>query len=256
MLEAIFFREEEAAYQEWLASHPDGWVLNTKRTPDSRYLILHRAHCHTINEYRQHEGRAAFTGGRYAKVCAEHPSALLSWVKQRGFDTFTGFCTSCKTSEDSLVMATANDLVVTLANASENPGDDDARREGQIRVRRGQAKFRAKLLKAYEGRCAVTGTKLALLLEAAHIVPHAFKADYRLANGLLLRADIHTLFDLYHLSVDDNGQVHLSKELQQTDYIGYHGMMSQFPSNAALQPSIGNLAVRHERFLKAEKERR
>src|SRR5690349_8345330 len=65
--EAIFYRDQEAAYRAWLAKHPDGWVLNTNRRPNNRYLILHRTSCHTISQYRQHEGTEAFTGGRYAK---------------------------------------------------------------------------------------------------------------------------------------------------------------------------------------------
>lgn len=252
--EAIFYRDQEAAYRTWLAKHPDGWVLNTNRRPSNRYLILHRTSCHTISQYRQHEGTEAFTGGRYAKACATHPGALLAWIKERGFDTFTGFCSACKTSEDSLNTAAASGSGIA-SEPPGSPGEDDAWREGQIRIRRGQAKFRAKLLKAYGQQCAVTGTKLEALLEAAHIAPHAGGTDYRVTNGLLLRADIHTLYDLHHLSVDAQGKIHLSKEARRTEYKVYHGTFVRPPLTEASKPAAQNLADRHGRFLSAEAAR-
>ncbi len=72
----------------------------------------------------------------------------------------------------------------------------------QIKIRRGQPRFRQKLLKLYENTCIVTGCRIPELLEAAHILPHSEKNDYSLSNGLLLRADIHTLFDLGMIAID------------------------------------------------------
>lgn len=137
----------------------------------------------------------------------------------------------------------------------ESPGEDDTWREGQIRVRQGQAGFRAKLLDAYGRRCAVTRTILEPLLEAAHIVPHAEKTDYRETNGLLLRADIHTLYDLYHLSIDERGTVHLSRLAMQTEYRNWHGKQIHMPDKSSVAPSPVNLASRHRRFLERELHR-
>lgn len=137
----------------------------------------------------------------------------------------------------------------------ESPGEDDKWREGQIRMRQGQPEFRAKLLEAYERRCALTGTQLEPLLEAAHIVPHSEGTDYRTSNGLLLRADIHTLYDLHHLSIDERGVVHLSRMAMQTDYRTYQGKTVQLPKKATLQPSPIVLGSRHQRFLERERER-
>ncbi|MDR7270117.1 hypothetical protein J2X20_002775 [Pelomonas saccharophila] len=137
-----------------------------------------------------------------------------------------------------------------------SPGADDARRLGTIRVRRGQAKFRADLIGAYGGKCAVTGTRIEELLEAAHIVPHAQGTNYRISNGLLLRADIHTLYDLHLLSVDDRYRVHLSKRLMLTDYLRYHGAeLRSFPTTSAQQPSSIYLKERHDRFIAEESAR-
>lgn len=137
-----------------------------------------------------------------------------------------------------------------------SPGADDYRRMASIRVRRGQPKFRADLIGAYGGRCAVTGTRIEDLLEAAHIVPHAEQTNYRVSNGLLLRADIHTLYDLQLLSVDERCKVHLSKRLLMSDYRLLHGAtLKTLPSTTAQQPSAQGLTFRHERFLAAEAER-
>lgn len=71
-----------------------------------------------------------------------------------------------------------------------------------IKSRRGQASFRNALLQAYSQTCFITGCKTEHVLEAAHIVPHGDETNYCVFNGLLLRADIHTLFDLELLSID------------------------------------------------------
>jgi hypothetical protein len=142
------------------------------------------------------------------------------------------------------------------ADEDDSPGADDYRRVASIKVRRGQPKFRANLIGAYGGRCAVTATRIEELLEAAHIVPHAEGTDYRVSNGLLLRADIHTLYDLHLLSVDERFKVHLSKRLQFSDYRTYHGAtLRTLPSTSFQQPSAEGLRVRHARFLAAEAER-
>src|SRR5262249_48430542 len=64
-----------------------------------------------------------------------------------------------------------------------------------IHDRRGDEEFRAKLLAAYGGRCAITGCDAEAALEAAYIVGDAETGEQDVSNGLLLRADIHTLFD-------------------------------------------------------------
>ena len=138
---------------------------------------------------------------------------------------------------------------------NDSPGEDDRVREGQIRVRQGQAAFRATLLEAYGRKCAITGTRLEPLLEAAHIVPHSEETNYRVSNGLLLRADIHTLYDLYHLSIDERGVIHLSKTARKTDDGHWHGKLLHLPDKSSMAPSPTNLASRHQRFLAREHER-
>jgi len=68
--------------------------------------------------------------------------------------------------------------------------------------RQGQREFRAALLEAYGSKCAMTGCGVVDVLEAAHIHRYMGKGTNIVANGLLLRADVHTLFDLYLVAVD------------------------------------------------------
>lgn len=70
-----------------------------------------------------------------------------------------------------------------------------------IAQRQGQQGFRRALLSAYHRRCAVTGTATESVLEAAHIARYLGQQSNKTNNGLLLRADIHTLFDLHRVTV-------------------------------------------------------
>ena len=92
---AVKFVDDDVGYQAWLASNPAGYVLNAQRNPNAKYLPLHTATCHTIKDYRQHEGKPAFTGGSYIKICASHPEPLLDWIASLGAKNFTTLCSSC-----------------------------------------------------------------------------------------------------------------------------------------------------------------
>lgn len=65
-----------------------------------------------------------------------------------------------------------------------------------IQKRQGQEKFRNTLIKYYRGRCAISGCEVTGVLEAAHVEPHSLSKNNHHNNGILLRADLHTLFDL------------------------------------------------------------
>ena len=65
--------------------------------------------------------------------------------------------------------------------------------------------FRVLVTDAYHRRCAVTGERTLPALEAAHIRPFSEHGPHRVNNGLLLRADLHRLFDTGYVTVDDDG---------------------------------------------------
>jgi hypothetical protein len=111
----------------------------------------------------------------------------------------------------------------------------------QIRERRGQQQFRDALRKRYGDQCLVTGCKLVAVLEAAHIRPYRGEGDNHPENGLLLRSDIHTLFDLdllgiepEHLRVDLHPDVAKQKEYAPLAGVALSCSDSQRPSREAL----------------------
>ncbi|MBD8491537.1 HNH endonuclease [Pseudomonas syringae] len=105
--------------------------------------------------------------------------------------------------------------------------------------RQGQGAFRKKILNAYSARCAVTGCAIEALLEAAHIVPYLGAETNVVSNGLLLRADIHTLFDLGLLWIEpETMQVGLSAQLKASEYQSLENTPMQLPDRLIDQPSL------------------
>lgn len=88
-------------------------------------------------------------------------------------------------------------------------GQEDGRERilREVVRRQGQPQFRRKLIAAYDSRCAVTRCALLVVLEAAHITPYLGPATNLVSNGLLLRADLHTLWDLALIAVDPGSMV-------------------------------------------------
>lgn len=126
------------------------------------------------------------------------------------------------------------------------PDGQDTRERMQraIRVRRGQTAFRKSLLKAYKGRCAISGCQLVDVLEAAHISPYRGVRDNDPSNGILLRADLHTLFDLNLLGIRPDGAVvHIHPDAQ-ADYGQFHGK----PLQTDVKPCFHALVGRWEQF--------
>jgi putative restriction endonuclease len=82
------------------------------------------------------------------------------------------------------------------------------------RVRLGQSGFRATIFNAYQRRCAITGAKIWPTLEAAHILPVTSGGEHYVDNGLLLRSDVHTMFDRGYLSVTPSFELRVSPRLR------------------------------------------
>jgi putative restriction endonuclease len=158
-----------------------------------------------------------------------------------------------------LLEATARAEVDQESTYSEDPKDDyDARLRvmRQIVTRRGQSVFRASLLDAYQGRCAITGCDAAAALEGAHLRPYRGPHSNTVTNGLPLRADVHTLLDLRLLAPDpDARKIVISKLLAGTQYDSLSGIQLAEPAAASHRPSPETLQTVWQRFRKAEEER-
>ncbi len=84
-----------------------------------------------------------------------------------------------------------------------------------IRPRLGQSGFRTAVLGAYERRCVVTGERTLPVLQAAHIRPFAEVNEHDVQNGLLLRSDLHVLFDAGLVTVDPNLRFRVSPKIRE-----------------------------------------
>lgn len=124
---------------------------------------------------------------------------------------------------------------------------EDARQKvlREVIRRQGQRAFRSGLLTAYHGRCAITGCMVQPVLEAAHITPYLGPQTNHVANGLLLRSDIHTLWDSGLLFLSPNFQVTLKPMLLSSDYASLQGKTIALPSRHDIRPS--ELAVKAHR---------
>lgn len=129
---------------------------------------------------------------------------------------------------------------------------EDARQRiiASIVQRQGQSKFRQKLLTAYHGQCLITGCNVEPALEAAHIIPYKGADTNHPANGLLLRADIHTLFDLHLISVKpETYEVVIAPDLTNTCYAEFAGKKLNLPQYNLVLPDQTALTRHYELFL-------
>jgi len=100
--------------------------------------------------------------------------------------------------------------------------------EAQIGAREGRGEFRSKLLSAYGKRCAISGCDVEQVLEAAHIVPHSESPTDDERNGILLRADLHTLLDRGLLGIKPSTlTVEIHPDLRKTAYREFEGRAIQ-----------------------------
>lgn len=90
-------------------------------------------------------------------------------------------------------------------------------------IREGQAEFRKRLVAHYGAVCMVTGTEQANVIDAAHIVPYNGASTNTLGNGLLLRKDIHALFDAGLLTIGPDLIVYVSTGVDDPFYRSLDG---------------------------------
>jgi len=131
-----------------------------------------------------------------------------------------------------------------------SPEDARVRVLRAVIVRQGQPQFRADLLEVYGKRCAITACDAAPALEAAHVMPYEGAHTNDVKNGILLRADIHTLFDLDLIGIEPSEQlVRISNQLGNTVYREFEGTRLRGPNDPSASLNSAGLVWRWERFL-------
>ncbi len=111
-----------------------------------------------------------------------------------------------------------------------------------IRPRLGQGAFRVGVTSVYQRRCAVTGERTLPILDAAHIRPYGAGGDHEITNGLLLRTDVHRLFDLGYVTVSGDGHFEVGRRLKEDfengrHYYAMHGRPITLPDNVDQRPA-------------------
>lgn len=97
-----------------------------------------------------------------------------------------------------------------------------------IYPRIGQGAFKVLVTEAYHRRCAISGEKTLPVLEAAHIKPYSQEGPHRISNGLLLRRDLHALFDRGYITIGEDLHIEVSKRIKEDygngrEYYAFHG---------------------------------
>lgn len=121
----------------------------------------------------------------------------------------------------------------------------------QIIPRLGQGSFRVIVTDTYLRRCAVTAERTLPALDAVHIKPFGKDGPHKVSNGLLLRSDIHRLFDAGYVSVSDDYRFLVSRRIREDyengrDYYALHGKILHLPTELTQKPAKEFISWHHE----------
>ena len=130
---------------------------------------------------------------------------------------------------------------------NETEADEEAIRYGKgqtILPRLGQGAFRVIVTDVYKRQCALTNSHVLHVLDAAHIKPYSLGGSHRPSNGLLLRQDVHTLFDRGYVTVTPDYRVQVSRRLKDEfdngkEYYALQGKTIALPEAVRLQTFSG-----------------
>ena len=210
----------------------------------------------------QYVRRVSAKTGRSERGVREKFHNICHWLTLMGHQTLNGYTPrqNAQAALKEIILRQINEQypwpLELLEKEAEKSGDfepdniEDARIRKWLRItqRRGQVRFRQALLEAYEGKCAATGFNSHFSLEACHIVPYRGPDTNHVSNGLLLRSDIHTLFDLGKISVETSDMTWiLADSLRDSSYSDLFGITLTQPSDPAKRPSVA--ALEQQRIL-------
>ena len=123
--------------------------------------------------------------------------------------------------------------------------------ENAARIKRDQVAFRAAMEVVYGGRCALTGETCFDLLDAAHIVEVKTRGGSGTTNGILLRTDLHRLFDRNLLAIDASGSAVLSPDAKVLP--SYRESLSDLRMQEALFKAIKPALKARQALVKKQK---
>lgn len=124
-----------------------------------------------------------------------------------------------------------------------------------VAARRGQGAFRMMVTDAYGRRCAITGERTLPALDAAHIVPYSQNPSHDVRNGILMRSDVHRLYDLGFVTVEPDHTFRVSSAIERDYsngkiYYALDGKQIAVPELVGNRPDLGALAWHAERIFR------
>ena len=124
-----------------------------------------------------------------------------------------------------------------------------------IPTRLGQGGFRVLVTDIYNRSCAVTGEKTLPALDAAHIRPYSIGGEHKASNGLLLRRDIHSLFDTGYVTITPSLSFEVSRTIKEEfengrDYYALHGKQITVPERTDQHPDPKSLVWHNENLFR------
>lgn len=235
---------EQAPYFLALEGFPQSLLTAEQKTAWKQAIISELERCQSSPYKKYHEPIVY-----QAAVDMNYREVLLNQLFPRNL------LRNCHKSEIHL-----ENHLVNLVNSTQNIVDEDnfdveniedtrQKITTSIVQREGQAEFRRNLLDAYGCQCLVSGCQVVHVIEAAHIIPYQGLQSNHLSNGLLLRADIHKLFDLHLLSIEpDTYKIVIAPELNQTSYHILAGQKLKISFKPNQSPSQQALRQHYEKF--------
>lgn len=122
------------------------------------------------------------------------------------------------------------------------------------KVRLGQGAFRVLVTNAYSRRCAISGEKTLPVLESAHIKAFAESGPNFISNGLLLRSDLHKLFDKGYITLTPDLKIEVSRRIKEEyengkEYYKFHGNpLTVLPTKKIDHPSLMYIEWHNSRY--------
>jgi hypothetical protein len=210
------FKDQDDAYAQWLAAHPDHFVLNVEK--GTKYHRMHRASCGSLDPENANNKRlGSLTGGGNIKVGSYSVAALVDWLavnkpgvqyKACGYRSCVAHIEWGTLNDDASAQEAAKQALeeseVQKIRHSNLPETEKAQ---LINARLGQGLFREKVSRLTRG-CPLTGVSDRNFLIASHIKPwKSSDNDERLNgdNGLMLSPHVDKLFDRGWISFSDDG---------------------------------------------------
>lgn len=234
------------------------WDAFERGNGAASFANLHRM----LKRIRDEKGKASDVFGNFDIGCLMLSSPVFfaeeDWIRPpsdwprtgvmqgKGYDLASG--DGARVWNACLALTNARATVRSGAGLAAEPAAPRYGALSLVAPRLGQATFRLAVTDAYGRACAVTGEHSLPVLEAAHIRPYAEEGPHRVANGLLLRTDIHRLFDKGYVTITpDDLRFVVSKRLKEdyengATYYGMNDRLIRTPRAGADRPSRDYLA--------------